>query len=356
MKRETISEEMRVLYVALTRAKEKLIITGVSKDLKKQLSKKQELVDIEKNSQDIRIPVSLIKKCNSYLDWLQLISIYNKDKLKDVLEINEINANDVMKKTDIQEKKEELDIDSIAKEKFDVAVIKEINEKINWKYEYISATVIPSKTSVTKLKELAQEQTGGHKARPYNIERKTEIPIPEFLKPQTKLTGAKKGTIMHLCMQKLDLRREYTIDEIAEFVDKMVYDKIINMLEAESINKEQLLEFTKSDLAKRIRKAKTIYKEKPFYININAGELYGEELNEDILVQGIIDLYFIDENDKLVLVDYKTDRIEDIEELISKYKTQLDLYKQALEEALEREVDEVYIYSVYKGNSIDILK
>lgn len=154
MRRETISEEMRVLYVALTRAKEKLIITGISKDLKKQLSKKQELVDIEKNSQDIRIPVSLIKKCNSYLDWLQLISIYNKDKLKDVLEINEINANDVMKKTDIQEKNEELDIDSIAKEKQDKAVIKEINEKINWKYEYISATVIPSKTSVTKLKEL----------------------------------------------------------------------------------------------------------------------------------------------------------------------------------------------------------
>ena len=184
---------------------------------------------------------------------------------------------------------------------------------------------------------------------------KTEIPIPEFLKPQTKLTGAKIGTIMHLCLQKLDLRREYTLDEISEFIDKLVYDKIISIEEAESINKQKLLEFTESNLAKRIRKAKSIYKEKPFYININAGEIYSEKIDEDILVQGIIDLYFIDEFDKLVLVDYKTDRVENIEELIPKYKTQLDLYKQALKEALEREVDEVYIYSVYKGKEIELL-
>lgn len=159
---------------------------------------------------------------------------------------------------------------------------------------------------------------------------------------------------MHLCLQKLDLRKEYSLDEITEFIDKLVYDKIINMMEAESINKEQLLEFTKSDLANRIRKAKTIYKEKPFYININVGEVYDEKIDEDILVQGIIDLYFIDEFDKLVLVDYKTDRVENLEELITKYKTQLDLYKQALEDALDKKVDEVYIYSVYKGSSIDI--
>ncbi len=365
MRRETISEEMRVLYVALTRAKEKLIITGISKDLKKQLSKFNELVEIEKTSKDLRIPVSLIKKCKSYLDWLQLISIYNKDKLKDVLEINEINADDVMKKTDISEENKEIDIASIAKEKFDEAVIKEINNKINWEYENTLATVIPSKTSVTKLKELGSVgvvalgdpkssvldyQTEGSSA--YN----KEIPIPEFLKPQTKLTGAKIGTIMHLCLQKLDLRRQYTLGKISEFIDKLVYDKIISLEEAENINKQKLLEFTESSLANRIRKAKAIYKEKPFYININASEIYGEKIDENILVQGIIDLYFIDEEDKLVLVDYKTDRVESLEELIPKYKTQLDLYKQALEEALDRKVDEVYIYSVYKGKSIDILK
>lgn len=353
MKKETISEEMRILYVALTRAKEKLIITGLNKDLKKQLSKFQELVDLEKNSQDTRIPVSLIKKCKSYLDWLQLISIYNKDKLKDVLEINEINANDIMKKDEIKEENKEIDIDSIAKEKFNEAVVKEINDKINWKYENARATVIPSKTSVTKLKELANnvEQSEIHRRGEHCS---SEFPILEFLKLQTKLSGAQIGTIMHLCLQKLDLRKEYSLDEITEFIDKLVYDKIIDLKEAESVNKGQLLKFIESDLANRIRKAKAIYKEKPFYININAGEIYGEEIDEDILVQGIIDLYFIDEFDKLVLVDYKTDRVENLEELIPKYKTQLDLYKKALEDALDKKVDEVYIYSVHKGKEIKL--
>ena len=363
MKKETISEEMRILYVALTRAKEKLIITGISKDLKKQLSSFQELVDFERSSENVRIPVYLIKKCKSYLDWLQLISIYNKDKLKDVLKINEINANDIMKIDEIKQKNNEIDIDSIAREKFDEAVIKQINDKINWKYENEKATIIPSKTSVTKLKELGHawlpysrelstKETEG--SSEYNTEMKTEIPIPEFLKPQTKLTGAQIGTIIHLCLQKLDLRKQYSLDEITEFVDKLVYDKIINLKEAESINKEQLLRFIESDLAKRIRKAKAIYKEKPFYININASEIYGERVDENILVQGIIDLYFIDEDNRLVLVDYKTDRVERLEELIPKYKTQLDLYKQALEEALDRKVDEVYIYSVHKSESIKL--
>ena len=349
MKRETISEEMRVLYVALTRAKEKLIITGISKDLSKQLGKMQEAVDIEKNSQDVKIPVSLIKKCSSYLDWIQLVSIYNKDKLKDVLEINEINVADVMKnKEELVEENTVEDIDVVSKKKCDEAIIKQIQDKINWEYEYIKATQIPSKTSVTKLKELNKPKV----IATTNEERKVENPVPEFIKPKIELTSAEKGTIMHLCMQKIDLKREYTIHEISEFVSKLVYDKIITEQEAETINQKQILEFVKSDFATRIRKAKEVYKEKPFYININASEVYDEKLDENILVQGIIDLYFIDENDKLVLVDYKTDRVKTLEELVPRYKTQLELYKNALENALNKKVDEVYIYSVYHGKTI----
>lgn len=356
MKRETVSEEMRVLYVALTRAKEKLIITGVSKDLSKQLAKKQELVDIEKKSEDVKIPVSLIKKSNSYLDWLQLISIYNKDKIKDILQVNEINVNDIMKNTSTDKQEVKIDIDSISAEKRDEKIIKQISDKINWEYEYITSTVIPSKTSVTKLKELANnvEQSSINRMDCRGDHWSSEIPIPEFLKPQTELTGAQKGTIMHLCMQKLNLKKEYNIDEISEFVSKLVYDKIITKEEAESVNKEQILEFTKSNLAKRIKGAKEIYKEKPFYININVMENFAltvpqpvKDFDENILVQGIIDLYFIDENNKLVLVDYKTDKIRNAEDLIPKYKAQLELYKKALEDALNRKVDEVYIYSVY---------
>ncbi len=354
MKKETISEEMRVLYVALTRAKEKLIITGISKDLSKQLKKKQELVDYEDSTSDIKIPISLIKKCNSYLDWLQLISIYNKNEL---LEVKEINANDVMKKTDINENIKVESIDAISEQRKNEEVMQQIDKKINWKYKNIKATQIPSKTSVTKLKELSHQKVKVDIDNKTKEERKqTEILVPQFLKPHKELTGAQKGTIMHLCMQKLDLRKEYNTETLSELINKLVYDKIITLQEAETINKDKILEFTQSDLAKRIKKAKDIHKEKPFYININASDIYDEKIEENVLVQGIIDLYFIDENNKLILLDYKTDKVKEITELVSRYKEQLGLYKKALENALNREVDEVYIYSLYQGKFIDMSK
>ena len=135
---------------------------------------------------------------------------------------------------------------------------------------------------------------------------------------------------------------------------KLVFDQIINETEAKAININQILNFVQSDLAKRIRNATSIYKEKPFYINVEAGMLTENKLNENVLVQGIIDLYFVDEFGKMVLVDYKTDKVENVNELVEKYKVQLDLYKQALEEALNKKIDEIYIYSIYKNETINI--
>ena len=106
-----------------------------------------------------------------------------------------------------------------------------------------------------------------------------------------------------------------------------------------------------------MQKSKIVQKEKAFYINIPINQIYKEaDLQGDILVQGIIDLYFIDEDDKLVLLDYKTDYVEHGKEdrLIEKYRVQLDLYKSALEEALKRKVDEAYIYSTYLEKLIEI--
>ena len=94
---------------------------------------------------------------------------------------------------------------------------------------------------------------------------------------------------------------------------------------------------------------------KPFYINISASKIYDIEIEENILVQGIIDLFYINKNDELVLVDYKTDYVQNENELIEKYKIQLEIYKTALEEALNKEVDKIYIYSTYLDKSIIII-
>ena len=109
-----------------------------------------------------------------------------------------------------------------------------------------------------------------------------------------------------------------------------------------------LYEYTQSELWKDLKNAKRIYKEQPFYINVFAKEIYEEADQEKILVQGIIDLYYINKDDKLILVDYKTDYIKsgNEKELELKYKVQLDIYKKALEEALGRKVDKAIIYAL----------
>ena len=152
----------------------------------------------------------------------------------------------------------------------------------------------------------------------------------------------------------MDLKTSYDLDSIQELVDKLVLSKIITSKEAKAIDTKKLVEFSKTDFAMRISKAQKVFKERPFYININANKLIDEEVSENVLVQGIIDLYFIDEDGKIVLVDYKTDFIKTEIELVDKYKKQLEIYKNALEQALDKKVDEVYIYSVFLNKEIRI--
>lgn len=160
---------------------------------------------------------------------------------------------------------------------------------------------------------------------------------------------------MHLCIQKLDEKQEYDREKLQNKIEKLVHNGIITKNEKEAINIDKLLQYTKSDLYKDLKTAKKIYKEKAFYINMDLSEIYTEDIQEKILVQGVIDLYYIDKNDNIILVDYKTDYVKNSEqELIDKYKKQLSIYKRALEEALGKKVYKTYIYSLYLGKSIEI--
>ena len=133
-------------------------------------------------------------------------------------------------------------------------------------------------------------------------------------------------------------------------------NKIITEKEREAINPYKILQFTKSKIWEQLKNAKEYYQERPFYINVPASKIYNEDIEENVLVQGIIDLYFVNEIGNIILVDYKTDYVENGKELelVEKYKNQLELYKQALEEALNTKVDKVYIYSVYLEKEIEI--
>ena len=346
-KNEAISEEMRILYVALTRAKEKLIIVGRQKDVNKKMSEKQKLLEIYSTIDNNKINPYLLQKYKTYLDWLELI--YLKEGVANTKNLFTVNINK-REKTSVKIENEVEDISKKIIEESnknnDEQEKEKIKEILNWQYKHQSIEGIPTKTSVSKLKE----------------EREQEVQItqePKFINEEakTKLTGAQKGTLIHLCLQKMKETEEYNLEKITELIEELKDKEIITEIEAQNIDKEKLLEYTNSQLWTELKQAKEIHKEHPFYINIKASRIYNQinkEDDEEILVQGVIDLFFIDKDDKLILVDYKTDYVQHENELVEKYKGQLDLYKEALEQSLNKKVDKMCIYSVYLNKLIEI--
>lgn len=380
---ETLSEEMRILYVALTRAKEKLYITGTMNDYEKEIEKMK--IQVERYSKNgNKINQILIKKYKKYLDWINLVYLYEKGNTKDLIEYNVLEKEEIIKKCKRIEQ-EEIDVVKILDEhKKDKEEIKKIEKILNFEYKHKLAITIPTMSSVTQIKQM-QDNIKGSKVGKEDKEKavqkldkseflkenkvgkeykKEEMIItfdkPKFLKEdkEDKLTNAEKGTLVHLCMQHLNEKVEYNLEKIKELVEELERKEIITSKEKENINLYKILEFTKSNIWKEMKKAKKVYKERPFFINILAKEIYKEEIEEKILIQGIIDLYYINENDEIILVDYKTDYVErgKEQELIEKYKKQLELYCKAIEEANKKQVSRIYIYSVYLGREIEYIK
>ena len=169
MKQETLSEEQRILYVALTRAKEKLYITGRSKDFTKYVQDKNKVLEMYE-SENIKLDAKLMKKANSYLDWLMYVYLFNQGrtitlkgesyKLSDIITLNVSNKKDLLKALAKEEVVEQIDlkekIEQILKNKSDEENKKSeqaLKELLEWKYDYIVDTTLPTKSSVTKIKQ-----------------------------------------------------------------------------------------------------------------------------------------------------------------------------------------------------------
>ena len=166
------------------------------------------------------------------------------------------------------------------------------------------------------------------------------------------LTPAEKGTVLHVCMQHLKIGQDYDIEKIEALLWQLWQKNILTKQEMESVSKKEMLAFTHSNLWKEMKGATKVEREKPFYIQMEANEIVEEKTEEKILVQGMIDLYYETEQGELVLVDYKTDKIQDSQILIQRYQEQLKLYQRALEEALGRKVDRMYLYATYLGKEL----
>ena len=352
--KDNLGEELRVLYVALTRAKEKLILSGTISGLEEKLSKYEYLKEYE----DTKLPYSLLSEANCYWSWILPAMIRVTSKVP--IEWNMVTPSSlIVDEVELYGKKllkreELLNWDTTVV--YDEEMKKILAKRFGYRYPYEAQTEIPVKISVSDLKIRSMEDGEAFEA----YAQPEVVPlIPEFLKEKEEgiLTGAARGTAYHGIMERLDFVHCETKEDAVRQIQDAFIKNHLTEAERESIVPEDLIVFMKSSLGQRMKAAyqnHTLKREQPFMIGIPASSVEKEwSPDETVLVQGIIDAYFYEE-DEIVLVDYKTDKVGygGIGELVKKYEVQLDHYAKALERLTGKRVKEKVIYSFSLGKEV----
>ncbi|MDU4142619.1 MULTISPECIES: helicase-exonuclease AddAB subunit AddA [Clostridium] len=368
---ETLSEEVRILYVAFTRAKEKLIITGAVNGLEKWITKCCNAAALDK---DIILPSEVLKG-KSYLDWIGMAICKHKDGeiLRELVGSNDIRIKDDLStwsvktwtKSDLVVDKKDSDVDEINEDNLLInsdcsSVDKEIERRLDFRYKFRESTLIKSNFSVSELKKKNFEQVPVIDTE--NLFKEDICNIkPKFLQEERELTAAEKGTAIHFVMQKIDLSRVNTIEEIKIQLKDFVDMELLSKEEYKVINPYKVKKFFISKLGERMLSAYNrgdiVYREIPFYTEIDVHrinpDLPKEVEGDKVRLQGVIDSFFYEDNE-VILLDYKTDYVEQSneEELINKYRIQIQYYKEALEKITKTKIKECYLYSFYLEKEI----
>lgn len=369
---ENLGEELRVLYVALTRAKEKLILTGTITKLEEKLRKYSSVC----GRSEVALSFTNRAGARTYWDWILPALLRNKkaqpllhtyelgaDRRHPLYEretnfqIREISAwelmeNEVERQQQYHMSKEQL-LGLPLEAVFDEMAARELAQHMSFQYFSENEAAIPSKVSVSELKKLAQYESSEDGQLLY--EETVPIPlIPEFLQKEREITGAARGTIYHKLMECLDFKKFLDADDHSALLENEIHRLRIsghlNEEEAALIERRKILCFLASPLAVRMQKAHAagrLFRERQFVLGMNASDIKREWSREkQVLIQGIIDAFFVEEGE-IVLLDYKTDfvKFKEASSLYRKYGVQLDYYKQALERLMDLPVKEQLIYS-----------
>lgn len=389
----TLAEEIRILYVALTRAKEQIIITGTCSGLEKKLEgwmTKSEFLNF-----------SQLSGAQTYLDWI-MPAILKRDSLKTAFreylsEAGErepfssfnrdclFTAELCFPESVLQNEKESLENDVSQYRKlqqwdagkvYDESMHEALKQQLAYQYPYSSAASLPVKISVSELKRQSVQraevledthQTAYEENKMYSMkqipkeEEEIEIPRPAFLQKEKKVSGTARGTLYHLVMEHFPYdkiaEKEITEQKFQIYLEEMVKKGYLREEETRLLDVKKFIAFIHTDIGKRMQKAELegrLRREQPFMLGLKADEIYaGQAAEEMIMVQGIIDAFFF-EGEEIVLVDYKTDLTEKGQEqrLVEKYRVQLEYYAKALERLTGRKVSEKIIYSFALGKEL----
>ncbi len=360
MREDNLSEELRVLYVALTRAKEKLIMTAT-------LEKAAEKWENSTEMQTPQLSYMDFIEAGSYLDFL--LPVLPKARVQvSVIEADALLGRQVMEQVQMYTGQQKLEC---AGKLADLDALAKLQEKFAYRYPYSNLEKLYTKTTVSELKIAAMEEKD---EAAYHLFEEEEIQpyIPAFKKEEKAVSGTVRGNAFHRVMELLDF--EFVLagqfsdfpesyeayvqgldkKKMKDFLHEFLLQEVASLRLSEeyfaAVREQKIVQFLTSPMAYRMwaaEKRGELYREQPFVYGISAERLSRDFPSEEkVLIQGIIDVFFI-EDGKLVLLDYKTDVIASMEELWNRYDTQLDYYQEALTKLMDMPVSEKVLYSFY---------
>ncbi len=356
MRLDTLAEEMRVLYVAMTRAREKLILTAVVRDGEKL----REQIALYENTkaEDGRMRFTDLLNAGSFLQFvlpaLSDAQFISEGELKEQEISGEcgqlLQREQFMYRITREEASEE-----------ELAQKEKLRQRMDRRYADEGLKELVTKTSVSELKKAQMDLDFAGELFP----EKEIVPyIPAFMQEEQGMSGADRGSAYHRVMELLDFEKvleakaktwEQEQEELERQIALMVEKELLQKPWSEAVSVKKLVIFFQSSLAQRMAKAQHLQKlkkEQPFVLGIAADRVKPQFPHEEqVLIQGIIDAFF-EEGDDLILMDYKTDAVKTGEELVKRYHTQMEYYTEALERIVGKKVKERIIYSFALGEEI----
>ena len=333
-RREMLSEEMRLLYVALTRAKEYLFMSAALKDSEKELQKLMPFAEA---------PVSpeMLMKANRPVTWLMYALLADKSECMR-LSLHEIESAE----------KEESTCGEIQRIAANPQLTEKLRRNLAFRYAYGNAEALPSKVTATEMKSYDGADEEALSVAPH---RRSSFRTPDFLRESRPMTGAEKGTATHMVLQFIDYKKTGSLEEIKGEIERLRACRYISDRQAEAVEPRTVLKLFKSEIGQRIMNADKISREFRFSLLCPAEDFFDGGEGEKVLLQGVMDCC-IEEKGEITVIDYKTDRVRG-DAMLSRaetYKGQLRAYAIAAQRITGKPVKECVLYFLEAGESVSL--
>ena len=356
LKMDTLGEELRILYVAMTRARETLIMTAADPWLKKHLEQHEHGRSGD-GSDETYLSFYRLSSAGSYLDWILMAA---GDRLEQWMEVEYCGVRDVFTTAAVKQAEHIGRISELLhpEKVYDRDTLELLKGMARQKYPFEEATGIQSKFSVSELKRISAE-TREEREEESSILLPELFSVPAFMEEEDASggKGADRGTAYHRVLELLAPDRTQHTDVIRQEMEEMAASGRIRPEAAGQVNPWKLYGFYHSDLGIRVKKAYKngkLYRERQFTLSLPASCISDTwSSDEPVLLQGIIDAYF-EEEEKLILLDYKTDGKVTEEELKKRYGRQFELYRTALEQITGKTVSEMYLWSFSLEKAVEM--